>query len=39
MLGCYVRDNEPSQHVVYMYNWAEELRKTQERIHQTINTK
>ncbi len=38
LVGCYVHGNEPSHHVAYMYNWAGAPWKTQERIHQIINT-
>jgi len=39
IMGCYVHGNEPSHHVAYMYNWAGMPWKTQERIHQIIDTK
>ena len=38
LIGCYVHGNEPSHHVSYMYNWAGKPWKTQERIHQIVNT-
>ena len=38
LIGCYVHGNEPSHHVAYMYNWAGMPWKTQERIHQIVNT-
>ncbi len=38
LIGCYVHGNEPSHHVAYMYNWAGQPWKTQERIHQIVNT-
>jgi predicted alpha-1,2-mannosidase len=38
LVGCYVHGNEPSHHVAYMYNWAGAPWKTQERIHQIVNT-
>lgn len=38
LVGCYVHGNEPSHHVAYMYNWAGKPWKTQERIHQIVNT-
>ena len=38
LVGCYVHGNEPSHHVAYMYNWAGQPWKTQERIHQIVNT-
>ncbi len=38
MIGNYVHGNEPSHHVAYMYVYAGEPWKTQERIHQIMNT-
>lgn len=38
LIGCYVHGNEPSHHVPYLYNWAGKPWKTQERIHQIVNT-
>ncbi|NJD22173.1 MAG: glycoside hydrolase family 92 protein [Melioribacter sp.] len=38
MIGNYVHGNEPSHHVPYMYNFAGAPWKTQERIHQIVNT-
>ena len=38
MIGNYVHGNEPSHHVSYMYNFARAPWKTQERIHQIVNT-
>jgi len=38
LVGCYVHGNEPSHHVPYLYNWAGQPWKTQERIHQIVNT-
>lgn len=38
MIGCYVHGNEPSHHVPYMYCFAGAPWKTQERIHQIVNT-
>ncbi|MCF8241976.1 MAG: GH92 family glycosyl hydrolase [Melioribacteraceae bacterium] len=38
MIGNYVHGNEPSHHVPYMYNYAKQPWKTQERIHQIVNT-
>ncbi len=38
LMGCYVHGNEPSHHVAYMYNWAGKPWKTQERIHEIVNT-
>ncbi|TAJ13517.1 glycoside hydrolase family 92 protein [Marinilabiliaceae bacterium JC017] len=39
IMGGYVHGNEPSHHVAYMYNWAGKPWKTQERIHQIMQTK
>lgn len=39
LMGCYVHGNEPSHHVAYLYNWAGKPWKTQERIHEIINSK
>lgn len=38
MIGNYVHGNEPSHHVPYMYCFAKQPWKTQERVHQIINT-
>lgn len=38
LIGNYVHGNEPSHHVPYMYNWALQPWKTQERIHLIMNT-
>lgn len=38
LIGNYVHGNEPSHHVPYMYNWTSQPWKTQERIHQVVNT-
>ncbi len=38
MIGNYVHGNEPSHHVPYMYCYAGQPWKTQERIHQIINS-
>ncbi len=38
MIGNYVHGNEPSHHVPYMYVYAGEPWRTQERIHQIVNT-
>jgi len=38
MIGNYVHGNEPSHHVAYMYCYAGQPWKTQERIHQIVNT-
>ncbi len=39
IMGCYVHGNEPSHHVPYLYNWAGKPWKTQQRIHQIMQTK
>lgn len=33
LIGNYVHGNEPSHHVAYMYNWAKQPWKTQEKVH------
>ena len=38
MIGNYVHGNEPSHQVPYMYCYAGEPWKTQERIHQIVNS-
>ncbi len=38
MIGCYVHGNEPSHHVPYMYCFAGAPWKTQERIHEIVDT-
>lgn len=38
MIGNYVHGNEPSHHVAYMYLYAGQPWKTQERVHQIMNT-
>jgi len=38
LIGQYAHGNEPSHHVAYMYNWAGQPWKTQERVHQIVNT-
>lgn len=38
MIGNYVHGNEPSHHVPYMYVYAGKPWKTQERVHQIVNT-
>jgi predicted alpha-1,2-mannosidase len=38
MIGNYVQGNEPSHHVAYMYCYSGKPWKTQERIHQIVNT-
>jgi predicted alpha-1,2-mannosidase len=39
MIGDYDQGNEPSHHVAYMYCYAGEPWKTQERIHQIVDSK
>lgn len=38
LIGNYVHGNEPSHHVPYLYNWTSQPWKTQERVHQVVNT-
>ncbi len=38
LIGNYVHGNEPSHHVPYLYVFAGAPSKTQERIHQIVNT-
>jgi predicted alpha-1,2-mannosidase len=38
MIGNYVHGNEPSHHIPYLYVFAGAPWKTQERIHQIVNT-
>lgn len=38
MIGNYVHGNEPSHHIPYLYVFAGQPWKTQERIHQIVNT-
>lgn len=38
IIGNYVHGNEPSHHVPYLYTYAKKPWKTQERIHQIVNT-
>jgi len=37
LIGQYAHGNEPSQHIAYLYNYAGQPWKTQERIHQVMN--
>lgn len=37
IIGGYVHGNEPAHHVAYMYNWAGDNWKTQERIRMILN--
>lgn len=36
-IGQYVHGNQPSHHLAYLYNYAGEPWKTQERVHQIMN--
>ncbi len=36
IIGGYVHGNEPAHHVVYLYNWADQPWKTQERVRQIL---
>jgi len=38
LIGNYVHGNEPSHHVAYLYNWTSQPWKTQQQIHQIVNT-
>ncbi|MGE5353340.1 MAG: GH92 family glycosyl hydrolase [Acidobacteriota bacterium] len=38
LIGNYVHGNEPSHHVPYMYNWALQPWKTQQKIHLIMNS-
>jgi predicted alpha-1,2-mannosidase len=38
IIGGYVHGNEPSHHVPYLYCYAGRPLKTQERVHQIVNT-
>ena len=38
LIGQYAHGNEPCQHVLYLYNYADKPYKTQERIHEVIRT-
>lgn len=37
LIGQYAHGNEPSHHIAYLYNYAGEPYKTQEKIHHIIN--
>jgi predicted alpha-1,2-mannosidase len=37
IIGGYVHGNEPSHHVPYLYSYAGQPWKTQERVHQIVN--
>ncbi|VXB86181.1 Sugar hydrolase [Flavobacterium sp. 9AF] len=36
IIGGYVHGNEPAHHVVYLYNWADQPWKTQERVRHIL---
>jgi predicted alpha-1,2-mannosidase len=38
LIGQYAHGNEPSQHIAYLYSYAGEPWRTQERIHQIMTT-
>jgi len=38
LIGQYAHGNEPSQHIAYLYSYAGQPWRTQERIHQIMNT-
>ena len=38
LIGEYAQGNEPSHHVAYLYNYANQPWKTQERIHEIMST-
>ncbi len=38
MIGQYAQGNEPSQHIAYLYNYAGQPWKTQERVNQIMRT-
>lgn len=38
LIGQYAHGNEPSHHIAYMYNYAGKPWKTQEVVHQILNT-
>jgi predicted alpha-1,2-mannosidase len=38
LIGNYVHGNEPSHHIPYLYNWTSRPWKTQERVHQIVNS-
>ncbi|MBS1509912.1 MAG: GH92 family glycosyl hydrolase [Bacteroidetes bacterium] len=37
LIGQYAHGNEPSHHIVYLYNFTGQAYKTQEKIHQVLN--
>ncbi len=38
LIGNYVHGNEPSHHIPYLYNWTSQSWKTQNRIHDIVNS-
>ena len=38
LIGQYAHGNEPSQHIVYIYNFVGEAYKTQQKVHQILTT-
>jgi len=38
LIGQYAHGNEPSHHMAYLYNFVNKPHKTQERVHEIINT-
>ncbi|GJM31275.1 MAG: alpha-1 2-mannosidase [Saprospiraceae bacterium] len=38
LIGQYAHGNEPSHHIAYLYNYAGTPWKTQEKVHEIINT-
>jgi predicted alpha-1,2-mannosidase len=38
MIGQYVHGNEPSHHIIYLYNYIDKPWKTQEKVSEIINT-
>jgi len=37
LIGQYAHGNEPSHHIVYLYNFAGKAYKTQQKVHQVMN--
>lgn len=37
LIGQYVQGNEPSHHIIYLYNYAGKPSKTQERVREIVN--
>ena len=38
IIGMYVHGNEPGHHIPYLYNWAGEPKKTQERVRMILRS-